>query len=190
MTTSAGKNRLAVTGLIVLIVIAFTITVIRDSLDRDETEEPTALAWEVNVVGDNYRIDIIEVKDESLDEVSWSLLDPNSRQRHWDDPDNEMLRSEGDISNVVFNQTDFDNADITQYERFYSRDPSGTPPVSQNHTLIIIYMDKDINGLLSDGDSIWLRSVDNNGFADEGMIFRLVNERLEDPYGEQILPAV
>jgi len=97
---------------------------------------------------------------------------------------------ERDLSDINFSQADYDMAEEKADGLFYSRDPEGDPPISRNHTLCIVFMDNDIDGKLSDGDQIWLRSWDNDGAAREDFVFRLVNERLVDAYGELFLPAV
>ncbi len=150
----------------------------------------TTIAWRVSVEGDNYIIEIIDVKSESLDEVSWSILNLNRLVTVWDDPSDENIRMEGDLIDINFSQIDYNDADITPHNRFYSRDPAGSPPASQNHTLAIVYMDVNADGKLSAGDIIRIRSVENGGPADEDFRFRMVNEKRGDSYGELVLPGV
>ena len=173
--------------------IAFVSTMEWGSTESTEATEPVprpTIAWRVSVEGDNYIIEIIDVHPESLDEVSWTILTDSRLVNSWDDPSGENLRVEGDLIDINFTHQDYNQADVTHYHKFYSRDPTGTPPQSRNHTLFMVYMDVNTDGKLSSGDVIWIRSAENGGPADEDYRFRLINERAGEAYGELILPLV
>ena len=191
----SGREKRTVTVQLVVIVILLIIVGtlqegIRYEWEEEEDYSMTTIAWRVSVAGDNYIIAIIDVQSESLDDVSYSVLNTNRLVTSWNDPANENIRMEGDLTDVNFTQANYDIANVTVYDKFYSQDPVRVPPVSINHTLCVVYMDVTSDGRLSSGDVIWIRSTDNDGCAEEDYRFRMVNEKVGDAYGELFLPAV
>ncbi len=148
------------------------------------------IAWQVSVEDGNYLIEIIDVEPQDSSDVSWSILDLNRLKTTWQDPSGENLSMEGDLSDIKYHQTDFDIATTTNGTRFYSRDPSGDPPVNKNSTLCVVFVDKNDNDKMDSGDEVWIRSVKKGGVADEDFRFRMVNEKPKDAYGELVLPGV
>jgi len=141
------------------------------------------------VAGYNYIIEIIDVQSASLGYVGWSILNLNRLVTIWDDPSGETLRMEGSLVDINFSMSGYNGADEHVYNKFYSQDPVGDPPLNMNHTLCIVYMDTNSDGKLTSGDVIWIRSTDNDGAADEDYRFRMVNEKTYKAYGEKLLPA-
>jgi len=151
----------------------------------DPPNEPYHGFWTISVEGDNYIIEIIDIQSERLDEVSWSILNLNRLVTNWDDPSGETLRMEGDMIDILWNQSEYDTAEIKLDGRFYSRETIGND--SRNHTLCIVYMDVNTDGKFNNWDVIWIRSNENDGAADEDFRLRIVGEH--GWYGEKILPA-
>jgi len=174
---------------ILLVTVGMQEGILYDWSEEDD-DSITTIAWSVSVQGDNYLIEIIDVASERLDEVSWEVLDSNRLTAEWEDPSGDTLRMKGDMIDVNFSQAAYDGADVQAYDKFYSRDPTRTPPVSNNYTLCIVYMDCNSDGNLNSGDSIWIRPMVNGGCAEEDFRFRMVNEKVGDYYGEKILPRV
>ena len=186
--TALGSMEIALVASIVLIggsVYALVHT-------WEETEEYDecdgfSITWYLSGCS-SYIIEFVDVKPtRTLEDVQWSILDPNLSLATWEDPSGEILRMEGDLSDINFSQAGFDGADVHEDDKFYSQDPTGTPPVSINHTLCIVYMDVSSDGKLTPGDVIWIRSYDNDGVADEDYRFRLSSGRCL--WGEMLLPA-
>jgi len=144
---------------------------------EDETEPRDDRAWSIKVEGEHYLIKIINVEPESLDEVSWSVLNLTRRIVTWEDPSAETIWMEGDIIDLNFSETDNQSASIAVYDSFYSRHLEGDPSENFNHTLCVIYFDDDSNGKLSNGDFIWVRPIVNGGCAMEDYRFRMCLEK-------------
>jgi len=195
MIKKIWKNEEAVSPVIaVILMVAITVVLaavlyVWAQSFAGDTGGITTIAWSVSVEGDNYIIEIIDVQSESLDEVSWSILNLNRLVTSWEDPFGDTLRMEGDMLDVNFSQAGYNSADATDSGKFYAQDPIGDPPVNMNHTLCIVYMDTNSDGKLTSGDVIWIRSTDNDGSADEDFRFRMVNEKVGKAYGERVLPA-
>ncbi len=159
-----------------------------DDSDEGEWEQVgVSIAWDLNVQVDNYRIDIIHVEAESLDVVTWSVHDEDMLVVDWDDPDGRNVRMQDDLSEINHSSDDYDIAVTKLSGTFYSRNRTGS--ASRNQTLCVVFMDINADGMMSSGDAIWIRSLDNDGCAGENYRFRLFNERVGDDYGERTLPA-
>jgi len=187
----SGREKGTVTLQFVVIGMLLVTVGMQEGLRYDwDTEEDywLSIAWMISVEGDNYIIEIVDVSSESLDRVRWEILDRLTVE--WEDPSGEAIRLEGDLIDINFSMEEYRSAPVNNSGKFYSRDPSGSPPVSNNHTLCIVYMDVNHDGKLSNGDVIWIRSTVNGGCADEDFRFRMVNDRTDDTYGEKILVAV
>ena len=157
---------------------------------EDEPEPSDDRTWKISVEGDHYLIEIFELPrgEESLEELSWTILNLNRLVTTWEDPNCETLRMEGDLIDINYSAEDNGVASVTVYDKFYSGEPSGNPPESVNHTLCIVFFDDDSDGKASNGDYFWVRPIVNGGCAMEDYRFRLVNEKVGCAYGEMIFP--
>ena len=144
---------------------------------EDETDPRDDRAWWIKVEGDHYLIEINNVESKRLTEVSWSILNLSRLVMTWDDPADESIRMEGELIDINFTEADRDIASSVVLERFYSKEPTGNPRKSSNHTLCIVYFDDNSDGNLSNGDYIWVRPIANGGCAMEDYRFRIANTR-------------
>ena len=176
-------GRMEVAGLIVLIALLTTISIQTWNRSEDPDPEPYSLDWRFSTCC----FEIIEIEPSiDLEDVQWSILDLNGTVATWEDPSGELIEMRGSLADVNFSQSGYDDADEICYNKYYSRNPVGPPPVSTNHTLCIVFMDVNSDGEISSGDVIWVRSVDNGGAADDDFSLRLKTSR--GLLGELLLP--
>ncbi len=118
--TQKASNRKVIVVLIavtiIILVVLATIYVWAQSFAGDSCN-CTPIAWRVEVHDGNYLIEIIDVESRPLDEVGWTILDLTRIYGGWEDPSNELIRMEGDLIDINFTESDYDRADVTEYDK-------------------------------------------------------------------------
>ncbi|MCI0496684.1 MAG: type IV pilin [Thermoplasmata archaeon] len=172
----------------ITVVLAAVLYVWAQSFTTGQDQALT-IGWNQEVVGDNYRIDIISVDTIGTDEVAFSLLNPQYAPVAVDNGLGEDIRfSEIDLDIVKYVEGDFDDAEtdpilMTWDETFYEQDDGA------NETAYVIFMDVNDDDKVNSGDVIWIRSAENDGAADEDYHFRLINKQQDKAYGTLDLSA-
>jgi len=156
---------------------------------EDEPEPKDDRTWTISVEDDHYLIKIFNIRSWSLDDVQWSILNLSRLVTTWDDPADESIRMEGNLIDINFSTTTRGSASLVVYEKFYSGEPIGNPPISINHSLCVIFFDEDSDGKISNGDYIWVRPITNGGCARENYRFRLTSSNMGWVPGERLFPA-
>lgn len=131
---------------------------------------------------DNYLIEFLYAENVVLDDIGWALLDPDGQVIEIMDDNGEIVRLEGDLTDINFSDEDYSIADTRLYDKFYSRDPSQDPLVSRNQTLYIIFLDVEMDGMFNSGDVIWIRSSLNGGIANDRIRLKFTNQRQNHIY--------
>jgi flagellin-like protein len=176
----------------ITVVLAAVLYVWAQSFAGD-TKGVTTIAWGMEEHGGDYLISITTVEPTPLEDVTWTILDENRIIADKDDPGTLNVRMDGNLDEILWDVGERDDADVTVEDRWYSQDPDADPVASNNHTLYIVYIDTDEDGKLSSGDSIWIRSYENDdplagrGIAEEDFRFRMVNDNNGNQYGNDLI---
>ncbi len=153
-------------------------TLIRTPMIRTNFE----IDYNVTIVNGSYRVDLLNASGHSMDEIEYTLYDGLGKNVSLLDPDHRRIDLEGDLIDINFTLHSYNSADNEHPPVFYSRDPVGMPPRSINHTLFIVFEDMDLNGRMTTGDKIWVRSAAEGGAADSDFTLVLRDQRYDKSY--------
>ena len=180
-------NTISIVASFILIGCAFTAFLIHDDGGTPTiTPDPTAIEWKISVVNDTWRIEIDDIEPIDPANVSVAIIGPTDCLPKIDDPSGFPVPLMGDLEDMVFNGSSYNDSNVTFGDYFHSRDPDGLR--NMNITLFMVFVDVDGDGLLSSGDEIWVRTGGQAGPCTSNGNIKMVNNEVDAAYGSLTLP--
>ncbi len=123
----------------------------------------------VNVVNDDYWIDIVSMKAIRIKNVRYSFMDENGTVN---------LDTNGEpLSGKIIPITAQEHED----NQSFFESPTDTLPLNATDPnepyYYVVFLDKDDNGFVNAGDVFYVKGKDNGGLGEEDDIFRIKNAR-------------
>jgi len=180
-------NTISIVASIILIAVAFGALYLHDGSESPPTEpDPTAIEWRISTVNDTWRIEIMDIEPIAPANVSVAIIGPTDCLPKIDDPSGFPVPLMGDLDDMVFNGSSYNDSNVTFGEYFHSRDLDGLR--NMNITLFMVFVDVDGDGLLSSGDEIWIRTGGQAGPCTSNGKIKMVNNEVDGAYGSLPLP--